>query len=216
MVQLQIMNSITATNVIDTLKADLDTISAVITSQGSLTLEPVSTSVLVSQLDKILKLATSMKNIKKSEETKKLLRHFIFLLNKYPDNIMQSNGVFHNAKLHQTVAKISAIIGITPRLNTGVTLPHSDFLPTQIESSKKRWKTIPCTNPSRTASTIETGKIGFLERGGTNSVRASLKTQLQGQKLATVQSGTNEYYLNIADQEYYQVGLLDADHLLAS
>ncbi len=137
MVQLQIMNSITATNVIDTLKADLDTISAVITSQGSLTLEPVSTSVLDSQLDKILKLATSMKNIKKSEETKKLLRHFIFLLNKYPDNIMQSNGVFHNAKLHQTVAKISAIIGITPRLNTGVTLPHSDFLPTQIESSKK-------------------------------------------------------------------------------
>lgn len=216
MVQLRINDSINAVNVIDTLKADLDTISAAIQPQSTSTLVPVLAHKLTSQLDTILELANGISDKKKSDEVKKLLRHFIFLLDKYDDRLVSSDSVVHRAKLYNKVAIISDTIGFTPRLNAHITLPQTDFLPVRINSSKERWKKIPCERPSRTASTIETGKIGFLERDGDNSVRASLKTQLKGQKLATIQSGTKEYYLNLVDQEYYQVGLLDADHLLAS
>ncbi|MGV3739890.1 MAG: hypothetical protein ACO1N3_01165 [Gammaproteobacteria bacterium] len=216
MAQLQISDPLTTENVINILETDLATISSMLQPGSTETLELLSTEVCISKLKDILKLANEMPDKKKSDETKKLLRHFIFLLTEYPDKLIASTSSVHSMKLHKTINSISDTIGVTPRLNAHITLPPVDCLPAKIDTSKTRWKEIKCPNPSRTANTIATGKIDFLKRDGENSVRTCLKRQLRGQKLATVQTGSQEYYLNIADQEYYQVGLLDADHLSAS
>ena len=214
MVQLKIIGPLTAKNVIDTLRSDLNTVSQKIKSGIFSALEPVSGNLLASQLKSVLALANAMEDKKSSDELKKLLRHFIFLLEKYDDKLVSSQASAHSAKLHQTILKISSTIGVTPRLNTHVKLPRVEFLPARLNSSKAKWKEKPCCTPSRSASSIDQGKISFFSREGKNAVRTELKAQLKGKKLATLGSSSDAYALNLVDHEYYQIGLLDADHLL--
>lgn len=214
MVQLKIIAPLTAENVTDTLRSDLNTVSEKIKSGIFSVLEPVSANLLASQLKSVLALANGMEDKKSSDELKKLLRHFIFLLEKYDDKLVFSQVSAHSAKLHQTILKISSAIGVTPRLNTHVKLPRVEFLPVRLNSSKAKWKEKPCLTPSRSASSIDQGKISFFSRDGKNAVRTELKAQLKGKKLAMLGSGSDAYALNLVDHEYYQIGLLDADHLL--
>ncbi|MCR9192997.1 MAG: hypothetical protein NXI01_10185 [Gammaproteobacteria bacterium] len=215
MITLNIAKNISVANVIAGMKSDLNVLGFAIRAGEYSSFEEVNPSVLALHVKQIEQIANTMAQ-SQANEARKLLRHYIFILKKHGEHIVADTTMTISMKLRKTMDEISGSIGETPRLNSAITLPNPEFLPVKIESSKRRWKTIPCSSPSRTAKTIDDGKISFLDRGGINSVRASLKAQLKGKKLVIIRSGIEEYHLNLVDHEYYQVGLLDADHLLSS
>lgn len=215
MKKLHISDKFTDKTIIKKLQTDLQTISTAIKNDDFSTITRIETNHLISQITKAVYLLQSETiNQAQKKELKKLLRHFIFLLDKHHVSILSASGISNTVKLRNFFGKVSAEIGVTPRLNAHVKLPRTEFLPVKIEDSKKRWKKLACPNPSRTASTIAQGKVSFLSRGNENAVRAELKAQLKGKKLASFGTGSDTYALNMVDHEYYQTTLLDADHLL--
>ena len=159
-----------------------------------------------------------MLGAKETTRSRQLLRYFIFLLNSYPTQlILPTSSRTAVNKLKQDIAAISKDIGVVPRLNCNVELPEKRFLPKNIEITKNKWKAIACPNPSRNASSIDTGKMTFFCKGSQNSVRAALRDQVRNKKSSIVlMSEEKQYYLNLIDTEFYKPGLFDADHLQPS
>ena len=73
MVQLKIIGPLTAENVIDTLRSDLNTVSQKIKSGIFSALEPVSANLLASQLKSVLALANAMEDKKALMSSKNFL-----------------------------------------------------------------------------------------------------------------------------------------------
>ncbi|MCR9192773.1 MAG: hypothetical protein NXI01_08980 [Gammaproteobacteria bacterium] len=217
MVKFRILQARSQT-IISSLESDLNTVSQNLKSGGDLMFEHPTAAELTTAIKRIRALS-EMLSKKELSRVRQLLKHFIFLLDKYEVQILSSSSTRLDKKaLRDTMRGISEDIGVVPRLKSHPELPLPQFLPKKHVSTVKKWKRVACPNPSRSAKTIEGGKITFLSRDDseTSSVRAALKAAADTVSSAKVQLGPNTHYLNLSDCEYYQLGQLHADHFLPS
>jgi hypothetical protein len=212
---LQILTIRSHATILKRLEEDLNAISLVLKGNEAGFDRPISHDLI----DSINKLEQLSLQLSKTEliRAQQLLRYLFSMLEKHGESILSSNTTRIQRK--QLLARIetsSHNIGTVPQLNAAVELPASQFLPKRIEKTKNDWKEISCPNPSRTARTIEQGKLAFLMRDRKCSVRSALRAEIQNKQFYVVENGNMQQYLNLMDKEYYKEGLFDADHLQPS
>lgn len=216
MAKLSIITGLRKSNVLDKLESDLGIISAAIKAGDFSKIEPLSPRELAESLNQVL-LLSSKASTTDLNKVKRLLRYYVLLIEKYEDKIcLSSASVVDRLVLSNMLSRISEKIGVVPRLNTRIELPNAKFLPKDFKKTKIKWGGLPCLNPTRTAKTIETGKIEFFSRDGKASVRAALEAEAGEGELAHVESGPDTFFLNLIDYGFYKLGLLHTDHLLPS
>lgn len=204
------------------LLSDLNTISEAIKKKDYSAVERSSPQELADALVEITKILPRL-NSSSQKEVEKSLRCFVFLLTRHYSNIVLTTAASSSSyidPLQQIMENISKNFGSAPVLLSDIELPDHRFLPPNIKSTVTRWKTKSCSNPRRTAKTIDDGKVDFIKRDGKSSVRLQLEANAVTSSSSVpvpISSGETEtFYLNLIDFEFYKLGLLHADHLLPS
>lgn len=141
----------------------------------------------------------------------KLLRIYLFLISRYQANIWPVGPAAELVLLNTAIKTLSETIGVVPRLSHPVVWADQKFLPPEInKKTKKKWQKQPCLKPRR-GQTISKNEVHFI-----GTPREALKERYSGPTVERVETSSGDLYLNLIDFDYYKLGLMDADHLLAS
>lgn len=141
----------------------------------------------------------------------KLLRIYLFLISRYQANIWPAGPAAELVLLNTAIKTLSETIGVVPRLSHPVVWADQKFLPPEInKKTKKKWQKQPCLKPRR-GQTVSKNEIHFI-----GTPREALKERYSGPTVERVETSSGDLYLNLIDFDYYKLGLMDADHLLAS
>ena len=156
------------------------------------------------------------------KELQESLRLFIFLVWRHKDKvvIMPTSSSYEDP-LDEVMESISDKIGVISTRFSPPELPETKFLPKEFAATKESWKAIRCPHPNRRATSIPNGKIDFIKRDSKASVRLQLEQEAKEQEdssltTSIITGGSEDFYLNLMDLNYYKLGLMHADHLLPS
>lgn len=213
MTQLFIVGRLQSSNVIGKMESDLSRISAAIRDDDFSGIDFPTPKGLAESLNVILELSTEMSKSSDIDKVTRLLRHYVFLVKRHRDKIYSLASHVDFAPLDTQIKLISEKIGEIPVLNREVKLPDEKFLPKDIKKTQKKWKAQPCEHPKR-GGTIAAGGIGFMCRDSKTAARKWLEDRAE--KIECIDTTQGRLYLNLIDFDYYQLGLMHADHLLPS
>lgn len=160
---------------------------------------------------------TQRLNQKDQKTVEKLLRIFIFLLERhYIASELQKDFL----SLTEIIKLISKHIGFTPSMLNTINIPDPKYLPTHFKNTQEKWKKTPCLNPGRQTKSIEQGKLVFFTRDSRAAIRHHLADkEKESNREVTILGAfgqTNTLYVNHTDSIFYQQDLLHVDHFLSS
>ena len=194
------------------MELDLHSISSILKSSSpdwaTITFpSPVEMQQLLSRI-----YALSLNNKSTKLTNHKLLRIYLFLISRYQEKIWPSVPAGELISFNNSMKKLSETIGVVPRLSHPVVWADQKFLPPEINrKTKENWQRQSCLNPRR-GTTISRNEIHFI-----GTPRDALKDGYSAVSTELVKAASgDDLYLNLIDFDYYKLGLMDADHLLAS
>ncbi len=141
----------------------------------------------------------------------KFLRRYLFLIDRHQATIWPFGPANELILLNDTIKKLSETIGVIPRLSHPVVWADQKFLPPEINrKTKQKWQRTPCEKPRR-GQTISKNEVHFI-----GAPREALKENYSATSVERIETSSDDLYLNLIDFDYYKLGLMNADHLLAS
>lgn len=196
------------------MQSDLNSISTILKSDDPTNFSTItfpSTEKMRNLFNKIYTMASS-ENKSTQQLNHKLLRRYLFLIDRYKENIWPAILSAEFDLLNDSIKKLSETLGVIPSLNHPVIWADQKFLPPEINrKTKKRWQKQVCKKPHRGQTVAENG-IHFI-----GIPRMALKESYSSaSSIEHIETHSGSLYLNLIDFDYYKLGMMDADHLLAS